>query len=144
MKTRTLLLLAVACGLVILVAGSIKVFLVADADPPTFLGIGDTGRAGDMDVELVGVQFVDDQALATVSIGGVDSTNAGAAFGLLVDSVRLDSTAPRSESADEPCAVTVATAQVTCVVAFDTGEDHGLLLYDRAGETVRWEITADG
>ncbi|MGA0329709.1 MAG: hypothetical protein ACO3NB_06540, partial [Ilumatobacteraceae bacterium] len=53
MKTRTLLLLSVACGLVILVAGGLKLLQVAtDRTEVQVLSIGQTSRIGDMTVRV--------------------------------------------------------------------------------------------
>ena len=53
MKTRTLLLLAVTCGLVILLAGSFKLFLITEKSPPAHLSVGQSGTIGDMKVTVV-------------------------------------------------------------------------------------------
>ena len=71
MKTRTLLLLAVTCGLVILVAGSIKLFFVSDETPRVHLAIGDNTTIGDMSVTVLSAQHRDNLMLISVELVGV-------------------------------------------------------------------------
>ena len=56
MRTKTLLLLAVGCGLVILLAGGIQLLRVGGQEQSaTLLGTGQPGKAGDVTVEAGGV-----------------------------------------------------------------------------------------
>ena len=45
MRTRTLLLLAVTCGLAILVAGTVQLLRLAGQETETILAVGDAGTA---------------------------------------------------------------------------------------------------
>ncbi|HAP76123.1 MAG TPA: hypothetical protein DCR14_08585, partial [Acidimicrobiaceae bacterium] len=72
MRTRTLLLLAVACGLVILVAGGIQLLRIAGQEETTALGIGDSGRAGEVTVTVLAFGERDGFAVVDVTVGGVD------------------------------------------------------------------------
>ena len=143
MKTRTLLLLAVGCGLVILVAGSIKLFLVADDTSPKHLAVGASGTIGDMVVTLVSVQHTADQTLVDVALTGADDADGATSFVFGTGSEQLDSVTPPAGSG-QACAATSAEVVTRCVLAFDTANAQGVLRYDRAGETLRWDITSGG
>lgn len=143
MKTRTLLLLAVACAFVILVAGSIKLFLVAEEDPPEHLAVGATGTAGDMRVTVLDASVRDGQLLVNVRIGGVDDRNGAESFEFRNGRESLQPVQPRSTGAggEAACAAT-STADAECLVAFDTTDARGLLLYSRTSDDVlRWDIS---
>jgi hypothetical protein len=141
-KTRTLLLLAVASGLVILVAGSIKLFLIADDEPPAHLSEGETGRAGDMDVTVTGTRRADGQTFVTVRLAGVDDADGATSFVLGVVGEQLHPLAPPA-SIGPPCAATRATEDTMCVLAFPTDQTPAVLTYGRADETIRWDLMAE-
>ena len=139
MKTRTLLLLAVACAFVILIAGSIKIFLIADETPAEHLRVGQSGLAGDMRITVVSAAERDGQLLIGVRIGGIDDDDGATSFkfgnggkGFLT----------LSASGTTCAATTVAESE--CDLAFDTTDANGVLLYERTSEdVVRWDITGD-
>jgi hypothetical protein len=140
-KTRTLLLLAVGCGLVILVAGGIKLFLIAAEEPPRHLVAGETGTAGDMEVTMVGAMSTGTDLYVTVRLVGADDPDGAVPFELRTGSERLtprDVPAPIGQS----CAATSATQPVTCVLGFPTDATAGLLLYERTSDDVlRFDVT---
>lgn len=143
MKTRTLLLLAVGCGLVILVAGSIKLFLVADDTAPKHLAVGTSGTVGDMVVTVVGVHRNTAQVLIDVALTGASDTDGATAFVYGTGSKQYKP-GPPPAAAGAACGATVADTVTRCVLAFDTNAPQGVLRYDRAGETLRWDITSGG
>jgi hypothetical protein len=142
-KTRTLLLLAVGCGLVILVAGSIKLFLVADDTAPQHLSIGASGTVGDMIVTVVDVHRTTEQLLVDVALTGATDDDGATSFVYGTGSKQY-SPVPPPHGEGTACSSTVADATTRCVLAFDTDEPQGVLRYDRAGETLRWDITSGG
>lgn len=135
-KTRTLLLLAVMCAFVILVAGSIKIFLIADEKPAGHLRVGQSGVAGEMRVTVLSATERDGQLVIGVRIGGIDDDdgassfkfgNGGKDFLVLADS-------------GTTCAATTI-AESECQLAFDTADASGVLLYERTSDdVVRWDI----
>ncbi|MEO7397558.1 MAG: hypothetical protein ABIW84_03240 [Ilumatobacteraceae bacterium] len=143
MRTRTLLLLAIAVGLVILVAGSIKLFLIADDEAPANLSVGQSEAIGDMTVTVVAVDRIAADILIRVRLVGVDDADGATSwvFGVVGEQLR-PSAAP--ESTGPPCGPTVAAEPVECVLAFHTDESRGVLIYARAGEQRRWDIVAPG
>lgn len=139
MKTRTLLLLAVASGLIILVAGSIKLFLIADDEPSPHLAIGASGTAGDMSVTVTSVDQVDGQTFVGVRLVGADDADGASSWVLGVVGEQLRPLAPPS-SIGPACSATTAVVAVDCVLAFRTDKSPGVLRYERAGQTLRWDI----
>ena len=141
MKTRTLLLLAVASGLVILVAGSIKLFLIADDEPPAHLVIGGTGTIGDMTVTVNSVDHLDGQTFVGVRLVGADDPDGAESWVLGTVTEQLRPLAA-PVAIGPRCAATSASEPVDCVLVFRTDETRGVLRYERAGETLRWDIVA--
>jgi hypothetical protein len=141
MRTRTLLLLAVSCGLAILLAGGIQLFRLANqepAKPP--LTIGETGTAGDVKVTVDDVDQTDDTLVVTITFEGVDDADGLEDFSLVAPNKRI---APLVV-ADDPAACTgFVVGPATCTLTFSTagltGSDRQLLLI-RAEDQVRWRL----
>ena len=126
MKTRTLLLLALACGLAIMLAGA--VFLVqlsgqADVEPP--VPLGEIATAGDMTIVVDGADEAGGFLDVSVRIGGVDDDDGAAGFRLIASGRAVEPEAgasracagpPRSPSGRASCASTCPppTARVGC------------------------------
>jgi hypothetical protein len=138
MKTRTLLLLALACGLAIMLAGAVLLIQLSsqdDAAPP--VAIGDAGVAGDMTV------IVDDSTErggvldVVVRIGGVDDPDGADGFRLIAAGRAV---APAA--GDGLCRATTAAEQ-RCTVRFEIGDPEGasrVLFYERGDVTLRWVL----
>ncbi len=140
MKTRTLLLLAVACGLVILVAGSIKLFLLTDETPPPHLAVGQSTQIGDMRVRVLSAQRRNDLMLVSVELVGADDANGATTwvFGAGANANLLPVAPPAD--AGSACGATKAAEPTTCVLAFRTTDARGVLRYERAQEHRIWDI----
>jgi hypothetical protein len=126
-RTRTLLLLAVACGLAILVAGVVQLLRIANQDAAAAVV-----PIGDAVTERPGSVLVD------VEIGGVDDADGSGAFRLNV-SGQLH--APDA-AAGNHCGATTVQVQ-PCTLAFRLAADAGssrVLLYQRGDERVRWDL----
>lgn len=136
MRTRTLLLLSVLCGTAILLAGALQLARIARNDPSTVLSIGDTGGAGDAEVEVVSYREADGRAEVEVRISGVDDP-AG------LDDFRLRApNALVAPSSDSTCpGLTLAATR--CVVTFDArtleATDRQLVL-QRGEDRVVWRL----
>jgi len=137
-RTRTLLLLAVACGLVILVAGVVQLLRVAGQDEPTRpVSIGEPVDIGDLSVTVLELAEAGGQATVDVELGGVDDPDGTDEFRLVVPGSSL---APRR--GERSCAGTTVEVQ-RCALVFDLPDDAGttrVLLYRRGDEQVRWEL----
>lgn len=141
MRTRTLLLLAVTCGLAILLAGGIQLFRLANQDIPTApLAIGATGKAGDARVTVEDVETTETALVVTVTLGGVDDVDGLDGFSLVAPNTRI---APDPELSVETACTGFTITEVTCTLSFPneglTGSDRQLLLI-RAEDQVRWKL----
>ena len=140
MRTRTLLLLAVTCGLAILLAGGIQLLRLANQEPPALpLAIGGTGSAGDAVVTVVAATTVDNTFVVTLDLSGVDDTDGLDGFTLVgVDTV----VKPLPAVAPDACTgFTVAHVQCTLTfpdIGFPTADRQ--LLFERAEDRVRWKL----
>lgn len=140
MRTRTLLLLAVTCGLAILLAGGIQLLRLANQEPPAApLSIGGTGSAGDAVVKVIAAETVGDTFVVTVDLSGVDDAGGLDGFTLVgVDQV----VKPLPASGDDACSG-FTVEHVECTMAFP---DDGFpttdrqLLFERAEDRVRWKL----
>lgn len=144
MKTRNLLLLAVACGLLILVAGGVKLLQVANDTPRVdVLEVGQTGTVGDMSVTVLDTHVADGELFVDVELVGADDPDGATTFWLAVSGAQLEP----DRSAPDACSDTSATEPVSCVLRFDVSDVGGagrLLVYQRAGERLRWQIDLVG
>jgi hypothetical protein len=139
-RTRTLLLLAVVCGLAILVAGVVQLLRVANQDdPPRAAVIGERVRVGDMDVTVTAVGERDDRVLVDVELGGVDDDDGAGGFSLTVSSGVLSA----DPTAGNHCGATTVDPQ-PCTLAFRLDGDAGtsrVLVYRRGDEQARWDLS---
>ena len=139
MRTRTLLLLAVACGLVILVAGVVQLLRIAGEDEAVdFSALHTPVQVGDLDVVVESYAESNGTAVVAVRLGGVDDEDAAADFRLVVPDAALT---PTGDGDDTCGAVTVAP--VACQLAFDIGDAAGgvrVLRIDRGDNSARWEL----
>jgi hypothetical protein len=136
MKTRTLLLLAIACGVVILAAGTVQlVRLSGDEHTAATLAVGGQGKAGDVTVRLEAVAATGGQVTARVTIGGVDDPGGLDGFSLVFPQVPLK---PQPGG----CAgITVSLRQ--CDLVFAAGgrlPSEGVLIFRRGEDTLRWHL----
>jgi hypothetical protein len=138
-KTRTLLLLAVTCGLAILVAGTLQLLRVADqTSSSALLAPGSTGKAGDARVVLVAVQADAATVTATIDVSGVDDAAGIAGFTMVAPEE------PRAVTGGTCRALTVAPQR--CTLVFDNSGLRSAtrqLLLRRAGEQLRWLLVDD-
>jgi hypothetical protein len=138
MRTRTLLLLAVTCGLAILVAGTVQLLRLAGQETATILAIGDAGTAGDARVSVKAFAEVEGVVTITVTLAGVDDPKGLDGFTLVVPE---DTVQPNQRGADACTGFTVAP--ITCTLTFGTADVKAgdrLLVFHRAAETVRWKL----
>lgn len=145
MRTRTLLLLAVACGLAILLAGGIQLLRVSDRPSGTDdLAVGDTGRAGDLVVVVDEVSAGEGILFVDVTLSGVVAESIDDGFRLIVPGQAV---APRRDLAERtgrtPCR-DATDAATSCTLAFDTAAVEGsvrVLLLRRGEDQVRWSLS---
>jgi hypothetical protein len=144
MKTRTLLLLAIVTGMVILVAGGIQLIRVAgqeEASPSR--SIGERVEVGDMTVVIDSAEEVDGVLRVDMTIGGVDDPDGGSTFQLVVPGAGVIDPA----QSDEPgsCAATQVEA-APCHLRFgvaDVDSAVRTLRYQRGEDSARWLLNGD-
>ncbi len=144
MKTRTLLLLSIATGMLILVAGGIQLIRVAgqeEASPSRAIGerveVGDMTVVVDAAAEAGGILRVD------MTIGGVDDPDGGSTFQLVVPGTGVIDPSPvatiriraeRRRSSRSPCVLRFGVA--------DVESDVRTLRYQRGEESARWLLSS--
>lgn len=138
MKTRTLLLLALACGVAIMLAGAVLLIQLSsqdDAEPP--VPIGEPGVAGDMTVVVDDVVERGGVLEVAVRIGGVDDDDGADGFRLIAAGE------PVSPSGGDGVCGPTTVAERRCAVRFDLGDAGGtsrVLFYERGDVTLRWVL----
>lgn len=130
MKTRTLLLLALACGLAIMLAGAVFLFqLVTRDEIAEPVPIGTAVEVGDVTATIVGTTEADGQLIVDLTLvapAGIDPTTG---FHLIA-----------SGRAVEPATVVCPGA---CTIEFDVSGADGtsrVLFYERGDEQARWVL----
>lgn len=134
MKTRTLLLLALGCGVAIMLAGAAFFIQLATQDeiePP--LPVGGTAIVGDMEVTVISSEESNGVLSVTVDIGGTTDDDPA-------DEFRLIASARPIDLARSTCAASNG-AQQSCTVDFRVGDVDGesrVLFYERGDDRARW------
>lgn len=138
MKTRNLLLLALACGLAIMLAGAVFFFQLAtqdEAEPP--VPIGETTEVGDMSVTVTDVAEAAGTLRVGITIGGTEDGDPA-------DEFRLIAAARPVQLASSTCAASTTTGLQSCTIAFDVIDVDGssrVLFYERGEEQARWVLS---
>ena len=141
MKTRTLLLLALGCGLAILLAGgALLVMLAGQDDPEPPVELGEESSIGDMRVTVLrAAEGTDDERdLLTVELvlGGVDDSDGATGFELLASGRPIEPAEPST------CGTTTLEPR-PCTLVFDVSTADGesrVLRYLRGGDQARWDV----
>lgn len=142
MRTRTLLLLAVAVGLLILVAGTVQLLRIDErgsASPD--LAVGDSARAGDLEVTVLSAVEADGVMRVELRTSGVDDPAGFDDFTLIGIGAAVKPTAAAAVGDDACDAVTLA--EQTCTLAFTTADLDGstrVLLLRRGEDQRRWSL----
>ena len=138
MSTRKLILSAILCGLAIVLAGGFKLIQVANEDVTVeLLSLGTSQTLSEMTVVVEKMEQTTVATLVTVTMTGVEGSNATEGWRLLADGKVLGpSTVP--EGAGVPCDTTTVDAVVRCVVGFAPTKGSATVAYLRAGEQSQW------
>jgi hypothetical protein len=140
MKTRTLMLLALGCGVAIMLAGAVFLFQLsnqADLDPS--VPVGEIATVGDMSVTVT--QAVESNGVLDVSvrIGGVDDEDGVEGFRLIASGRPVT---PDLSASGGRCGAILPEPQ-ECLVRFDVSTADGrsrVLFYERGDEQARWVL----
>ncbi len=141
MKTRTLLLLALACGLAIMLAGAVFLFQLAGQDDVSeAVPIGEAVEVGDLTVEVEAADESGGILRVGIRVAGVDDPDGAAGFRLIASGRPI---APTDTDAPDACTATTV-AEIVCVVRFDVSSADGssrVLFYERGEEQARWVLS---
>jgi hypothetical protein len=137
-KTRTLLLLALACGVAIMLAGAVFLFQLSTQDDlEPAVAIGAEATAGDMAIVVDGVTETGGVLEVAVRIGGVDDADGADGFRLIASGRAVQ---PTRDSAT--CGATTPDV-ASCVLRFDVSAADGesrVLFYERGDDSLRWVL----
>ena len=137
MKTRTLLLLSVGVGLMILLAGGVLLLQLANESAAVQPAeVGESVEVGDVDVVVFGAEEGATFAV-DVELGGVDDDLSG--FSLATGDRRLQ---PLTADADGRC-TEITVAEQRCRIEFDVSAADGsnrVLVLRRGDEQRNWVL----
>jgi hypothetical protein len=138
MSTRKLILWALLCGVLILAAGSAKLFQTSQKPVEVqLLALGDSVTLGDMTVSVTALRDTADRTLVDVTMVGVAEAQAMDGWKMLAagevsDPVMLP------VGAGTECTLTKLAETLTCTVAFPVSKGTRTVAYIRAGEQRQW------
>ena len=139
MRTRTLLLLAAACGLVILLAGGLKLLQVATGpEEVETLSWGDEAVIGDMTATVESIAESGDVTLVDVRLGGAEGADALAGWRLWADGATPRQPLDDDDRTTCDTAVVPASGTVACAIAFESVDTVQGVIYVRVGEQRQW------
>jgi len=134
MSTRKLILTALVCGLIVMLAGGIKMFQMATEDVEAVVfSLGTRQTLADMTVSVTGVEQTADATLVTVTMVGVEGANAAEGWRLLANGSVISPLLSKST-----CRTTTSDGVATCVVGFPGSTGSVTIAYLRAGEQSQW------
>lgn len=135
MRTRTLLLLSVACGLAILLAGGVQMFRIAGGTPSSALALGARGTAGDLVIVVTSYEETGTTAVVGVTLSGVDDPDG-------IDVFRLRAPNTVVAASGGTCAV-LTVAEQTCTIEFPATGLEAIdrqLVVQRGEDSVVWNL----
>ena len=134
------MLLALACGVAIMLAGAVFLFQLAGQDELAApVPVGEETRVGDMSVTVVESAESAGILDVVVEIGGVDDADGATGFRLIASGRPVGQ---ESVPDGRGCSATVLTEQ-QCIVRFDVGLSDGtsrVLFYERGDDQARWVL----
>jgi hypothetical protein len=138
MSTRKLILTALFCGLLIMVAGGVKLFqTVRGGNEVPLLAIGESVTLGDMTVRVDGVRLSSDRTLVDVALIGVEGASALDGWKMLAGGkITVPVSLPTGFGTE--CTTTKLDVVSICTVAFPVSQGTRTIAYVRAGEQRQW------
>ena len=138
MSTRKLILWALVCGVLILLAGSAKLFQTTQQPVEVqLLELGDSITLGDMTVSVTALRDTTDRTLVDVTMVGVAGAQAKDGWKLLASGKVSDPVLVPIGAGTE-CTLTQPAKTLTCTIAFPVSEGTRTVAYIRAGEQRQW------
>jgi hypothetical protein len=140
MRTKTLILWSLVCGVVILAAGGFKLLQIAADDATVeFLAPGAEAEVGGATVAVVSLRDELGATLVTVSMTGMDAADVVAAWRLLAGGVVHQPDSAVSEDGGA-CTATVQSS-ATCVLKFPATEGTRTVAFLRGGVQRQWNLS---
>ena len=138
MSTRKLILWALICGVVILFAGTAKLFQTSQKPVEVqLLALGDSVTLGDMTVSVTALRDIADRTLVDVTMVGVAEAQAMDGWKMLA-SGEVSDPVMLPVGAGTECTLTKLAETLTCTIAFPVSEGTRTIAYVRAGEQRQW------
>jgi len=139
MSTRKLILSAIACALVIILAGGAKIFQMSrDTITVEVFALGTERTLADMTVTVQSVSQNANATIAHVTMVGVEGADATEGWRLLAGGTVLSPIALPVGALGVPCATTSADIVASCDMAFPASEGSVTIAYLRAGLQSQW------
>jgi hypothetical protein len=139
MSTRKLILSAIACALVIILAGGAKIFQMSrDTISVEVLALGTERTLADMTVTVQSVSQNANATIARVTMVGVEGADATEGWRLLAGGTVMSPIALPVGTLGVPCATTTANVVASCDMAFPASEGSVTIAYLRAGLQSQW------
>lgn len=131
-STRKLIITSLVCGLLILVAGTVKLLQTANDDSATtnVLVLGDEASIGDLRMTVNDVEVTGERTLVTITMRGLAGRDPMDGWSMLANGAITRPIGSR----DCPAAADVTTCTVEFVVASGTPT----IVFARDGETRQW------
>ncbi len=138
MSTRKLILWALICGVVILIAGTAKLFQTSQKPVEVqLLALGDSVTLGDMTVSVTALRDTADRTLVDVTMVGVAEAQAMDGWKMLA-SGQVSDPVMLPVGAGTECTLTKIAETLTCTIAFPVSEGTRTVAYVRSGEQRQW------
>ena len=138
MSTRKLILWALVCGVLILAAGTAKLFQTSQKPVEVqLLALGDSVTLGDMTVSVTALRDTDDRTLVDVTMVGVAEAQAMDGWKMLAAG-KVSDPVMLPIGAGTECTLTQLDKTLVCTVAFPVSEGTRTVYYIRAGEQRQW------
>jgi hypothetical protein len=138
MSTRKLILWALVCGVLILAAGTAKLFQTSQKPVEVqLLELGESVTLGDMTVSVTALRDTADRTLVDVTMVGVAEAQAMDGWKMLA-SGEVSDPVMLPVGAGTECTLTKLAETLTCTVAFPVTEGTRTVAYVRAGEQRQW------
>ena len=138
MSTRKLILWALICGVVILIAGTAKLFQTSQKPVEVqLLALGDSVTLGDMTVSVTALRDTADGTLVDVTMVGVAEAQAMDGWKMLA-SGEVSVPVMLPVGAGTECTLTKLVETLTCTIAFPVSEGTRTVAYVRSGEQRQW------
>ena len=139
MSTRKLILSAIACALVIILAGGAKIFQMSrDTITVEVFSLGTERTLADMTVTVDSISQNADATIAHVTMVGVEGADATEGWRLLAGGTVLSPIALPVSALGVSCATTTVEVVASCDMAFPASEGSVTIAYLRAGLQSQW------